>query len=207
MAENKTPRLSLLERFLGQGKGKQVEQQLLEAADALDNAGIERKELSTAEKGLMDKMREGMMKTLGKYTDKADEAMADDVMRFVIERMMTDGLENEAVTEEVPVIEEEDEYDTQMRELREKEVSLLETLVSDQAELVSQQKAIGAELSTLQALPLVIAEIGTRLIALEKQLDARPRSASKAVETQLESPTLETQLKAQLEVRDNFWKP
>lgn len=144
----------------------------------LDAAGVEHKDAATV-KGYLDKMRGDLMKVLGKYTEKADDAMADEIMRTVMAAMADGATEGDVVEDAVEAVAEPLPPKDEMAS----KAALISQIVDAQAALLETQLQQASELKALREEHAVIvkenSDLRTEIKALRTYASLAPRQASK----------------------------
>lgn len=210
MPDNTTTRRSFLERLLGKEQAGKFEEQLNGLGRVLSAAGIQSKELSKKNKGLLEDMAAEVDTLLAGVTDDETkrEGLRNELIAVIMGRLSS--MDEPAVVDE-PVVEVETMQDGEdeeenavpmgqvLLELSESFKALSEdntAIVKDFQELLpvlmdamKATAAIGKEVSSLKGL-------NERLSAIEKAIGGKPRQASKDAATEVE---VSNQIKAEIE--------
>lgn len=202
-----------------------------DAKHKLDAHGVEHKAAKPtgeATKGLMEAMRAKIEAAIGQVTEGASPELVDAVMQVIMQNAMEtpapveepvveEPLIEEMADDEIPVDEDDedeedkegDEYeDEEEKSLTLKAANLFDDLIQTQSDIVKDLGAITKSVKALEPVVALVSKVEaltTKVAALEKQLSNRPRQASRAQETEIETSDLSPEVQKHLVKRDGFW--
>lgn len=223
-------RSSLLDKMLGNGAAAGLRGKANEREAKLTAAGLEHKAAKPqgeANKGLIDAMRAKVETFVGQLMSSAPDGLVDGIMAIVTQSAMETPALSEPVIEETPVeemaegeeiiVEDEDEEeeleadvleDEEEKALAQKATGLFDSLITSQEGLVTDMGTITKAVEELKPLLALVAQVDTltkEVSALKRQLSNRPRIASRASETEIETDELSPEIQKHLTQKSSFW--
>lgn len=198
----KQDRRNLFEKLLGKTPASELEAAIEGVQNALDKAGVERKELDMKKtKGLVEEMQTRIMDILAELTD--DEAKRQGLANMIAAELMGTATE---VVEELPELEvmqdddEEEEFPEAMMELTNQVKALAEESTDVQNEMkelipaVVEMAGVVKELAPLVEKTQALDDLVERLAKVEKFIALTPRVASTDKETVVERAAVKNEI-------------
>lgn len=198
----KLERRSFIERLLGKKTSQELDEAVAKMTAALDKKGVDRKEFDEAKaKGILEDTITGINDALVGLSDNIPEDLAPKILALVMGSLADLDM---PVEEEAPIEtmqdDEEEEIPEQLLELA-KQVNELATestqVNKDMQELIPYFVTMAKSVDTLTPLIEKSKQVDTleqRIKALEGKINLRPRTASKAKETETENETIKAEL-------------
>jgi len=194
-------RRTFIERMFGKKAGDELAEALEGLQRALNNAGVDHKELDTGKaKAVLEDLAEQIDALLTGITDNPPEELRNQIIALVMGAVADSGMVDAAPEPDMETMAEDEEDDEDMAEQMLQLSSEVKSLARESTAVYEEiQEFIPAFISVAKAIkdltPLVKAagrvdDLDTRIIALEKSMRQRPRAASQAEETTIENVSL-----------------
>lgn len=214
-------RSTLLDKMLGNGAAATLRGKANETKKKLDAVGLEHKEAKT--KGMIDAIRAKVEAFVGQLMEGAPPELVDGIMAIFMQSAMeappapeeptVEEPPMEEMAEDVPVEDDDeeemmaaDEYtDEEDKAIAMKTVKLFDALIVDQAQITQDVMAISEAVKPVGDLVTQVATLTKQVAALTKQLSNRPRMASRAGETEIETDDLSPEISKHLVQKSKFW--
>lgn len=205
MADSK--RGNILERWFPRKEAEQKADELKTAADALDAAGVKRKEISETKALDLGQLADEIIALAASGGDPA--AIREQLVAVLGQLVAMDGSEQqEKPVEEEPMAMGMMEFAKSIKgvvDLNDTLIKTQEDITKGQDDITKAQKEIAEVVKTLADVPKAITALVDRVKAVENQLAGRPKAASTAKETTVTDDDVIAAVKAQALEKDNFW--